>query len=299
MWRNVTWNSTESCLPEGMHKHETGAYFKTPSIQSVASSQSGAAAGEAATLPPPSPAAQIGAGSTGQQQQQQQQQQEEAANASKQQQTRRQRLKESQRQSSSSVLKLQVASSQQTNQAQGFRSRLSSISGALQHPRLARRLFSGHQESGEQQQQAPIQITTTSIDSPQHQARQEQQTAAAAATAAGGEHDGRAPFAGHEPELRHLSSSSGRRLSQLFLPQLASNLMLGQDPYANNELIPPHLLGLYGQPPLVGGAGGSAAGAAHRASWADITLFGRLSNVRPSIDSAFHSQTRLSFDARK
>lgn len=37
MWRNISWNSTDSQLPEGQHKHEPGPYFKTPSIQSAAS----------------------------------------------------------------------------------------------------------------------------------------------------------------------------------------------------------------------------------------------------------------------
>lgn len=269
MWRNVSWNSTDSNLPEGMHKHETGAYFKTPSIQSATSSQSGTEPKqqnepELAELRPI----------------------QDTSRPQKPSASKRQCLRESQHRQppigNSSQAKLPA--SQTTSNSHGFRSRLSSISGALQHPKLAKRLFSHHQpdQAGELGQ-APVQITTTSIDSPQH---------------------GTGP-ADEGPELKLSHSSSGRRLSQLFLPQLlnANNPMLIQDPYGiNNELLPPHLLGLYGQPPLVGSslpAGVNPATGA-RASWADISLFGRLSNVRPSIDSAFHSgQMRHSFDARK
>lgn len=74
-----------------------------------------------------------------------------------------------------------------------------------------------------------------------------------------------------------------------------------QDPYASNELIPPHLLGLYGQPPLVVGAAGQQNAGGHRASWADVSLFTRLANVRPSLDSGYQGagQMRHSIDARK
>lgn len=142
-----------------------------------------------------------------------------------------------------------------------------------------------------------------------------------------------------QPQPRSLSSStSGRRLSQLFLPQVPPQMALDRlnqlDPYAANcpnELLPPNMLGLFGQAPLVGtncGPSGlslcssmnldhtqsmqvaAAAAAAsmlgHRNSWADASLIGRLTNVgRPSLDSTgyHHSQTnRLrqhSFDARK
>lgn len=205
------------------------------------------------------------------------------------------------------------SSSSSTTHHPGFRSRLSSISGALQHPKLAKRLFSHHQDSISEQHQAPIQITTTSIDSPQHHSQAggssgghhqdggDNQSGGGGSGRVGGGIGGGGGWA-DQLEPRLMSSSSGRRLSQLFLPQLPNNPMLSQDPYASNELFPPHLLGLYGQPPLVGGSmsPASAALSAQRASWADISLFGRLSNVRPSIDSAFHSgQVRHSFDARK
>jgi hypothetical protein len=344
MWRNISWNSTDSTLPEGMHRHETGPYFKTPSMQSGGSSQSAAGsqgppvilcANEAAQQQPQQ-----------QQQQQQQQQPDEAAGQTikrgsfettshqsqvsgssmvelagsagirsprhsesisepevspgqrQQHVTRRARFKETPRQMSSSAGQQQRQTSQQGGGApghhHGFRSRLSSISGALQHPKLARRFFSGHSETSDQQQQAStVQITTTSIDSPQHGGRAEPgQTAAPNCY----------PQSEPPAEPRPLTSSSGRRLSQLFLPQMGQNPILNQmqDPYASNELIPPHLLGLFGQPPLVGGVGQSSPGG-HRSSWADTSLFGRLSNVRPSLDSGYQGtgQMRHSFDARK
>lgn len=298
MWRNVSWNSTEPAnLPEGMHKHETGAYFKTPSIQSGTSSQSGGVIPTAATVHSNSTESITGGPAnrsvtpTEEITEEPSMSSEPAATLSgraqpEQQQPKRTRLRDSGRQPS--VAKSAGSNRQPgtgTGGQAGFRSRLSSISGALQHPKLAKRLFSHHQDSVEHQ--APIQITTTSIDSPQHGPANEES------------HSARWQ---EQLEPRLMSSSSGRRLSQLFLPQL-NNPMLSADPYASNELIPPHLLGLYGQPPLVGGAAGSpsaAALSAHRASWADISLLGRLSNVRPSIDSAFHSgQVRHSFDARK
>lgn len=290
MWRNVSWNSTDSALPDGMHKHETGAYFKTPSLQSAGSSQSGTrrqdsldSIGKARPATPlredadePWPGRAGADEASGGQQ---------LTGARLQ--VRRPRFKEAPAERRAGAGQPPPANKQVAGPApQGFRSRLSSISGALQHPKLARRLFSGHHEPGEQQHAAPVQITTTSIDSPQH-----------AGPADGpGEPAGAHPGAG-EPRLP--GGASGRRLSQLFLPQMGQNALLNQmqDPYASHELIPPHLLGLYGQPPLVAGASSPAG---HRASWADASLFGRLSNVRPSIDSAFQSgQMRHSFDARK
>lgn len=369
MWRNVSWGSMgaadSSTLPEGMHKHEPGAYFKTPSIHSAGSAQSGAGPAYSAQSPPPQRFSNVGLESLSGAESAQLQLEElqlapleslpadeeldEQSRASSKQfspesstkarlgpqvartigsakpqhsQTRRQRFREEQRQvlsQTASGLTMGGSSKQQAggqaagnrlagsqpNQhqqqqapmnerpQQGFRSRLSSISGALQHPKLTKRLFH-HGEHGEHR--TPIQITTTSIDSPQHQARASEFGQAGSDS----EHNPEQP----QPlEPRLTATSSGRRLSQLFLPQLANNPMLaGADPYANNDLIPPHLLGLYGQPPLVGGAAspGGPAGMAHRSSWADISLFGRLSNVRPSVDSAFHAgQMRHSFDARK
>lgn len=378
MWRNVSWNSTEpASLPEGMHKHETGAYFKTPSVQSGASSQSGGGSGTgqlpgaktAAVLPAPNQSnstesiepvggrsvtpteelteepsmisepvtASTAAAKVGRQLQQQPVVIEQQSVNSR----RARRLRESGPQTSaaanlksshnnsnsnnntnnnsasinnsnrqlsgatgSSSSASATAAATTTTHHPGFRSRLSSISGALQHPKLAKRLFSHHQDSvSEQQHQAPIQITTTSIDSPQHhQAGGHQDGETQSGGGGSGRVGGGAGGWAEQLEPRLMSSSSGRRLSQLFLPQLPNNPMLSQDPYASNELFPPHLLGLYGQPPLVGGSvsPSSAALSAQRASWADISLFGRLSNVRPSIDSAFHSgQVRHSFDARK
>lgn len=360
MWRNVSWNSTEpTSLPEGMHKHETGAYFKTPSIQSATSSQSGGGAvsgtmiSAGAATNHSNSTESIGGGGGGQMvggrsitptdeiaEEPSMNESEPAimsTTASKgahttagpnkpvvveQQQTntrKMRRFKESGRQSSaagkSSNFNNPNSSKQQANNEAsssssshhpGFRSRLSSISGALQHPKLAKRLFSHHQDSiseSQQHHQAPVQITTTSIDSPQH--NQSSNNAGHHQVefdnqSGGGSGSGTRWAEQLEPRL--MSSSSGRRLSQLFLPQLTNNPILNQDPYASNELIPPHLLGLYGQPPLVGGSvsPASAALGAQRASWADISLFGRLSNVRPSIDSAFHGgQVRHSFDARK
>lgn len=281
MWRNVSWNSAEPVsLPEGMHKHVTGAYFKTPSIQSGSSTASTACppSAESAGRPPPEESEVVPAVAPP---------------------TRRRPRSEAARQASTAV---RAGATQQppavaATHSAGFRSRLSSISGALQHPKLARRLFSHHSESTDlsgsalqqhQQQLTPVQITTT-IDSPHSTPTLHEDARSAGATEA--------------VEQRLMSSSSGRRLSQLFLPQqLANATLLHQDPYASNELIPPHLLGLYGQPPLVGGSASPSGGSSqlgHRASWADISLFGRLSNVRPSVDSAFHSQMRHSFDARK
>lgn len=289
MWRNVSWNSTDSSLPDGMHKHDPGAYFKTPSIQSGASSQSGGqgAGRRGDSVESCSRGPRPGTPPSREERQ-------EAWPAPSQAGTQRPRLRDpAARQLSSGPAPAPPAApaaatgggaGKQQAAGPNFRSRLSSISGALQHPKLARRLFSGHHEPGEpsQQQQQTVQITTTSIDSPQHNQNHEAHEPEAAGRPAG-------------------ASSSGRRLSQLFLPQMGqSPILLGQlqDPYACNELIPPHLLGIYGQPPLVGGAAGSPAG--HRASWADVSLFGRLSNVRPSIDSALQAgQMRHSFDARK
>lgn len=343
MWRNVSWNSTETNLPDGMHKHETGAYFKTPSIQSASSSHSTAtggapvatidstAAGAAAStvassraISPeisideePEPEVSIESLSA-------------AATESKKQ--RNPRLKDSQKQASMMGRSLadvkqptsttnsnnnnKSSSQQQPQQHGGFRSRLSSISDALHSQKLTRRLFSSisHQEpstsssSQHQQQQqnelrAPIQITTTSIDSPQHQPASNQSSSIITGMEATDEH---LFHQYHQLQAARplTSGSSGRRLSQLFLPQVSNApTLLGQDPYASNELIPPHLLGLYGQPPLVGGSSTSSSlNHQHRASWADTSLLGRLSNFRPSIDSAaYHSggQVRHSFDARK
>lgn len=307
MWRNISWNSTDSCLPDGMHKHETGAYFKTPSIQSAGSSQSGGtganfkkqdslestgagvpgsgptAARMRPTTPPVVVAAEEAALVKGAINKQPSLEADEPIRRPTQ--VRRPRFKEPTPASTNK----QVSHASSSNQPpQGFRSRLSSISGALQHPR--RLLFSGHQaESTDAGRLASsVQITTTSIDSPQH--------AKTGAGHAGGAHDDHQAM-----EAAAAASRAGRRLSQLFLPQISqTNLILNQmqDPYANNELFPPHLLGLYGQPPLVAGA---ASPGGHRASWADASLFGRLSNVRPSVDSAaFQSaQMRHSFDARK
>lgn len=360
MWRNVSWNSTDSSLPEGMHKHETGAYFKTPSIQSATSTQSGgtisvhhpvvtqnsaqnstesmvyggAAAGSGR---PVTPTAEEEEEPEHQQQHVNLQQQHSSPATNTTDSRQQQRSTKSAARGSNArqrgVLKdssgphVRAATGSQAAiippalatgtgaHHQGFRSRLSSISGALQHPKLAKRLFSGHHEQNESNinQQAPIQITTTSIDSPLHlphsagllptSGGNNQQHHLTLSEGGHSSSDSRSFFsalsADHVgPEARLMSSSSGRRLSQLFLPQLTTNL--NQDPYASNELMPPHLLGLYGQPPLVGGAGGLGPVGGHRASWADIGLFGRLSNVRPSIDSAFHSgQMRHSFDARK
>jgi len=224
----------------------------------------------------------------------------------------------------------------------GFRSRLSSISGALQHPKLARRFLGGLSGALEQQSQnggqwsqngTTIRITTTSFDSPRRQSGESE-------NCNNGKQNEHPEGVGVEmaaaPSSHSRPSSSGRRLSQLFLPQ---QLMMGgqhpillnqlQDPFSSNELIPPHLLALYGQPPLVGptsmggpGAMSSVSSlmlgqpgsgpASQRTSWADISLLGRLSgSVRPSIDSTLASTAcggfgsltsqlaRHSFDARK
>lgn len=362
MWRNVSWNSTDSSLPDGMHRHEPGPYFKTPSIQSTNSAGSGA--GTASDLAPPAAAGDIArqrlhgleslapaqgtedleqsseasettrvlvpplsCGSGGANQEGVQKSATSGKTAGQQPPAqRRTRFKDGGQQPSSSSTRLSHSgATQKTSQGQqqphahpqGFRSRLSSISGALQHPKLARRLFSssssGANEHHEQQPSAIVQITTTSIDSPQHSAA----GGSASEPGAGNKHEPSDDFQQQPFAPTHSRpSSSGRRLSQLFVPQ---QLMLGQHPMLlsqlqdPNELIPPHLLGLYGQPPLVGGAAGcaQAGGLAmmgqpncspggHRASWADISLFGRLTNVRPSIDSTFAGQlTRHSFDARK
>lgn len=307
MWRNVNWNSTESNLPEGMHKHETGAYFKTPSIQSATSLQSENERDQTSTESAPvrnqtanqaEPLEQIDLGQVTPSRE---------FTRPKLALSKRQRLQQQQQQASKTMTPPSSKQQAAAPPTHNFRSRLSSISGALQHPKLAKRLFSNHHQHQQPQSSdgqpavelasnhAAIQITTTSIDSPQHHFGANQQ-----------QHQQQLDDQ-HELQAKLAHSSSGRRLSQLFLPQQmnANNPMLAQDPYGlNNELIPPHLLGLYGQPPLVGGAmlnsAGSSVATGHRASWADISLFGRLSNVRPSIDSAFHStQMRHSFDARK
>lgn len=292
MWRNVSWNSTDSSLPEGMHKHETGAYFKTP-------------AGELARRPA-SPVGALDEKQSG----------PEEGSGSEQVAAERQQLPgEKSRRGHQSGRLSQRASSNSSNSTQGrpatstgsshpanFRARLSSISGALQHPpRLAKRLFAASHHQEEAHQPVPVQITTTSIDSPQHQP-------------ALGPHPYPHPHPhGHEQSSEHARAplASGRRLSQLFLPQL--NQALQVDPFGQtSELFPAHLLGLYGQPPLIGGGSGATSAMLNglpmgaggpRASWADISLLGRLPNVRPSIDSAFYGpaggQMRLSFDARK
>lgn len=360
------WNSAEPAqLPEGPNKHQTGAYFKTPSLQSAASSTVNAGAANIGQHTPsansidsmaPPPAASGGrrrsatptnddltsgderpptvechssmaASNTIDQQLSSGSRFAAAAAATPTKPTagnRRQKLKDVQRQTSGGGgHPSRAPGSGDTHPTPaGFRSRLSSISGALQHPKLAKRLFSNSNNNQEHHsnntstevhhahQQAPIQITTTSIDSPQHhqpasQLQSHDSTAAEPAFYSSVEHEPR----------QLMSTSSGRRLSQLFLPQLANNpLLLNREleaAYAPNSdtLIPPHLLGLYGQPALAGGSPGVVGGGCgqHRASWADISLFGRLSNVRPSIDSAFHStgggaggsQMRHSFDARK
>lgn len=283
MWRsNVSWNSTDSSLPEGMHKHETGAYFRTAAGEPAQSCRSGSPSAleeepseDVASSEPHAPPSQA-------------KNRQQAAGSDR----SRRKLRESQRNSSNSSASIAATGrpvSSSVAQPANFRARLSSISDALHHPpRLAKRLFTGaHQQQHNQAHQqhheeslAPVQITTTSIDSPQHQAG-----------------DGHGPQEHARPML-----SSGRRLSQLFLPQLgahAPNDPFGQAP----ELFPAHLLGLYGQPPLVGGGSQALGAGGPRASWADISLLGRLANVRPSIDSAFHGpsagQMRHSFDARK
>lgn len=312
MWRsNISWSSSaDTSLPDGLHRHEPGPYFKTPSIQSAGSSQSGggAAGGERPASPPagqsaeetrppqpPPPATEPAPPSLPAQ--------------------RRARFATTTSSGDSGGGERRAAAQQQPNRTaaaapHGFRSRLSSISGALQHPKLARRLFSGAHNEDQQQHQVPVQITTTSIDSPSQQNQLAEDAPLELSPASGGAGSGR--------PTGSATSSGGRRLSQLFLPQIGPNqILLNQmaDPYTSNELIPPHLLGLFGQPPLVAGAacaGGAACAAGgggatcligpsgHRASWADASLFGRLSNVRPSVDSAFASgQMRHSFDARK
>lgn len=276
MWRNVSWNSTDSSLPEGMHKHETGAYFKTAAPDSAPASCRPASPGaleeepvEEAPSREPAPRQQS-AGSERQQR----------------------KLRETQRNSSNSSASTAATSRPMSSAAQpaNFRARLSSISDALHHPpRLAKRLFTGahHQQHQQEESQAPVQITTTSIDSPQH-----------LGAPGAGQLDGH-PLQEHARPML----SSGRRLSQLFLPQLGAHAPV--DPFGQApDLFPAHLLGLYGQPPLVGGGVGPSLGAGGpRASWADISLLGRPANVRPSIDSAFHGpsagQMRHSFDARK
>lgn len=324
MWRNVSWNSGDSNLPEGMHKHEPGAYFKTASVQLSSEpviksidelpvqaelreeeEDEGGGEGDGAkvdevteeeneqtnwrALTKPSRATQRVAAS------QQRQQHQTTANKE-----RHTCFKARQLSSCSKGQPMATRTGAPPSQSQGqhsqhapqgFRSRLSSISGALQHPRLARRLFSGALATDHSSEQSlstgPIRITTTSIDSPQHTVGDSstEETASQPPSVFG---------ATLELTRPATSSSTGRRLSQLFLPQLTN---LPQDPYGlTTELVPPHLLGIYGQPPLVGAFGG-----AHRASWADISLLGRLTSMRPSLDSAFHGggQMRHSFDARK
>lgn len=358
MWRNVSWNSNETSLPDGLHKHETGAYFKTPSIQSATTegscelqqaatgacspAEDGSRADERTKQPSGTRTAAASAA--------REERTGSASSASARQ--RNPRLKDSSHKQQASLIrsandtqkhqpaggKSTTAPANQHHQQQphGFRSRLSSISDALHSQKLTKRLFSGgtHPETTTHEphkqpppQQQPIQITTTSIDSPQHSQQQQQQQSPSCSSAdrqqtTGMESDEHLFHQYHQQQQQHhhLSRASGRRLSQLFLPQVTSApTLLGQDPYApGNELIPPHLLGLYGQPPLVGGggcgggsstSGGSSfvGGGQHRASWADTSLLGRLSNFRPSIDSAaYHGgpgsgagQVRHSFDARK
>lgn len=328
MWRNVSWNSTDSSLPDGMHRHETGAYFKTPSIKSgtsgsVQAVQPGAKQEQQPPPPPPdatphqgSSAGEVEPASGARQPEDEPDAEPPVSDEAQWQASGRRKGRGSgggrQQQQQQPTATSASAATKQHHQHQGFRSRLSSISGALQHPKLARRLFSGHHgDSADHQHHqpttahlAPIQITTTSIDSPQH-GRSSSPTGGVGVSAATAADNTSGSFEA-PASARLTSSSSGRRLSQLFLPQLANNPILinqMQDPYAANELIPPHLLGLYGQPPLVGtgGAGGASSPGGHRASWADVSLFGRLSNVRPSIDSAFQAAgpMRHSFDARK
>ena len=443
MWRNVSWNSTDSSLPDGMHKHEPGPYFRTPSKPQGSSGSDGRpdsahgseprlqvgslppafeAEEQTATVeeiesgqvissvPPPPPESPqspfldesdnnnntnannnsasnnnnnsnnngYAEGVVGQRQVAS----KRVADKKAQEGPKRTRFKETsstfgttssssqpQHQAGDTLLYVPKQNQppsghpppqqqqQQHQQQQGFRSRLSSISGALQHPRLTRRLFSGgsggsgapltleqqHLQQQQQQQQQndtkTVQITTTSIDSPKHQLaspRAGDPNGSGLASGSGNTGPKHEDAEGHtlpgsQSSAHPRHSSSGRRLSQLFLPQ---QLMLSgqhpillnqlQDPYAANELIPAHLLGLYGQPPLVGtivggpgpgggcsggGPGASLGAGVQRASWADISLLGRLANVRPSIDSAFASSgglggltsqlARHSFDARK
>lgn len=365
MWnvRNLSWNSSDSGLPDGMFKHETGPYFKTPSIQSGGASSTHSVTDPTTTNPPsetkrsslgyPQQPTDKGTDST-----ELQAQQPASSSANRRWRSSETTIDKSsyshqsvstsssppkshQQQSSTSRQPKRPAkvkhtadnatqvqhSSSRTRQdsdpessrqhqsnlkhAQGFRSRLSSISGALQHPPrgLAKLLNlnggSSHQDSCSNEPIAShIQITTTSIDSPKRDRR-----------LSGGR-------TGSERELsdsgsqqhppRFTSSSSGRRLSQLFLPQMPPNILLQQqqqqlDPYVSpNELLPPHLLGLFGQPPLVGGSLGDFPSACpsgvRRGSWVDAGLLGRLVNIRPSLDSAIHvsgARLRHSFDARK
>lgn len=307
MWRsNITWGSIDLSPPEGMHKHETGAYFKTSS------------------QPPPPPPTDIEA----QQQQPSQPQDNQDKQADRQ--LKQTDESSSERQREESAKRARTRSQQDTtdrnrkgrqrrlsgairfgqkqqeappSSGANFRSRLSSISGALQKPR--RLLSIGSSASHAQATpNAAVQITTTS-ESPEHCAHHSKDDEDEGKDGGGGDDDDSDEDRGRsspsqfdfEQQQRFLSSSSGRRLSQLFLPQVppsAANLLAaGQDPYASGvvgELIPPHLLGLYGQTQAspVGG---------HRASWADASLFARLNHARPSLDSG--AQRRHSLDSRK
>lgn len=361
MWRSsvAAWQSIESTqLPDGMHKHEVGAYFKTPSNPSATSEPIGVDVDVASETIGSSSTMEANSGGGGRSGEQPHHSGVvlEGSSTSSSMETSGGAVAKTQRrtrfkQPPASVAPISQPQTTSTNQTTttgkaNFRSRLSSISGALhvvEPKQVAKRLLSGSSATNQmaQQQRPPVRITTTSIDSPTRTALERDGSAtetteqnlssiaqsAGATMPVGSENE----LGGSTNELpmshETRPSTSSRRLSQLFLPQLghSPSLLLNQmqDPYAPSELIPPHLLGLFGQPPLVGGVAAAAAAAAtvagsnaasgsctplgvgagagqHRASWADVTLFGRLSNVRPSVDSTFGAHTaRHSFDARK
>lgn len=297
MWRsNVRWGSIDTSPPEGMFKHETGAYFKTPSQPAAElerdDEQTPDEAVEQKRLDGRDHDHDREYDETNERRP------ELGAKSIRQQQVRENANKEQQRRLSG----IRFVPKQQETQPANFRSRLSSISGALQHPR--RLLGASQSRTGRQSRPASalaeaapatnsaVQITTTSESPEPRSERHQSQEGSDEGRASPNQFD-------YEQQQRFLSSSSGRRLSQLFLPQVppsAANLLAaGQDPYAAavvGELIPSHLLGLYGQTQTSPGG--------HRASWADASLFARLNQARASIDSAAASaHRRHSLDSRK
>lgn len=285
MWRgNISWGSSiDTSPPDGMHKHETGAYFKTSSSNQPAADddddddaeqQQQQRAAEVEVEAEAEPEVEIAAPPP------------PVASGQRDAPKRRQRRPSG----------IRFALKQQEAPSSNFRSRLSSISGALQKPRKLLSIGSS-QSAGSAAAaaaatttQTNVQITTTGAPESPERGRQADQLSAASS----GDRDAESSshLSDYEQQQRFLSSSSGRRLSQLFLPQVppsaASLLAAGHDPYAAavaGELLPSHLLG-------------AGPGGGHRASWADASLFARLNHARASLDSSA-AQRRHSMDSRK
>lgn len=209
-----------------------------------------------------------------------------------------------------------------------LRASISSISGALLHSKLLSSSQKSSNHHSQQQQQVPVKITTTcesplrrTVDAGQvlggssncKQMSIDTTTLNCSQIGSGDSGCGlsapslASPGAISMPDDALRALHSGRRLSQLFLPQSGvSRSAASCDAAHPLELtVPAHLLALYSNACASQAAAAAAGCANSRSSWADISLLSAAgqfgTSARQSTDSGYMVPlgARHSFDARK